>query len=203
MKVEIKDLIRYKVSFGEYIILSCVYKNDKDSLLSYIKHFGKFDKTLFMSLIDKGYIQDVDKDPEEPYIFDKLKITSKFEDDFISRKSIKSNVDLWITEWYDLWPKGITSGGHPLRSDKPACSKKMSKFIDNHPDYSKELIFDATRAYLERCKRENYQYTRLAPYFIEKHDISLLSRECELLLEGNKNVISNTENKTTLGVDEF
>lgn len=197
--VNIAELLKKNISADQYIILQCLYNNDSKLLLKYINSFGMFKTREFDELKAKGYINIIKEIKDETYTFDSLELTDKFEKEILSKKD--EAVTSWITEWYDLWPKGITSGGYPLRSDKPACLKKMKNFIINN-DYSKDEIFQATINYIEKCKANDYQYTRLAPYFISKEDISLLSRECELLKEKIE-PFKNTDNKTVLGADTF
>ncbi len=43
---------------------------------------------------------------------------------------------------------------------------------------SKETILKATKKYIEDMKDRNYQYIKLAPYFIYKDNISLLEGYC-------------------------
>ncbi len=196
--VNIPELLKKNISADQYVVLMCLYNNDSKVLLKYVTSFGSFNTRLFNELKATGYINIVGEVKDEIYTFENLQLTDKFEKNILGKVE---DVVSWITDWYDLWPKGITSGGYPLRSDKPACLKKMRKFIVNN-EYTKEQIFQATINYIEKCKSNNYQYTRLAPYFIEKEDISLLSRECELLAEKIE-PIKNTDNKTVLGADTF
>lgn len=91
------------------------------------------------------------------------------------------NVKDWIEEWRNLFPKGIKSGGYPLRGSKKGCLRKMKKFLKENPTITKDEIFHATEKYLNERKKENYEYTKVADYFIEKDNMSLLHSYIENL----------------------
>lgn len=88
-------------------------------------------------------------------------------------------IEKWIEEWRELFPQGISSGGYAVRGDKQGCLKKMKKFLSNHPELNKEDIFRATKDYIETKRRTNWQYMKLAHYFIEKDGVSELAALCE------------------------
>jgi hypothetical protein len=81
------------------------------------------------------------------------------------KTAISNNVEDWIDEWIDLFPEGVRSGGRLLRSDKPACTRKMRIFLKEY-GFDKELVIKATKAYLQTQAEKDYQYTRCAVYFI-------------------------------------
>src|SRR5687767_1565373 len=86
--------------------------------------------------------------------------------DAVVREPILSGSVNWIEEWLDLFPRGVRSGGKLLRADAQSCLKKMEIFIKTYPAYTKEVIMEATRRYLEDRAAVNYEYTRCAVYFI-------------------------------------
>lgn len=93
------------------------------------------------------------------------------------------NVESWIDDWRNLFPEGINPAGYRYRGNKLEVTKKMLKFVANHP-YSKEEIFEATKRYIERFSVRGYNYMQQAHYFIEKKDTgSNLEAECENLRE--------------------
>lgn len=89
----------------------------------------------------------------------------------------------WIQEYRDLFPIGVKSGGFPVRGDLKGCTKKMERFLEDYPEYDKEIILKATKSYVDKKRLENYAYMQLAHYFIKKDDISSLAAECENLRE--------------------
>lgn len=111
-----------------------------------------------------------------------LKFTDKAHA-LINDKSLtpkKSEVD-WVDEFRDLWPAGQFSGGYRIKGDRRACQEKLKQFLKDYPEYDKDTILAATKRYLERKERENWQFVQLAHYFISKNKVSTLATECEAL----------------------
>lgn len=80
----------------------------------------------------------------------------------------------------DLFPKGVKSGGFPVRSSLVDIETKLKKFFKKHK-YTHEQVMEATRRYVNRKKQENYAYMQIAAYFIEKNGISALASEIDNL----------------------
>lgn len=128
-----------------------------------------------MKLLENdGYIKLTD--PSDPFSFEPL---SKLNDIF--KNDAEDNVENWIEDWRDIFPKGINSGGFRYRGDRQGCIKNMKWFVKNNPKITKEDIFIATKKYVTRLK--NSQYMKLAHYFIKKDGSSTLSSEVEGLTE--------------------
>jgi len=85
------------------------------------------------------------------------------------------NVESWITEWRELFPAKVKSGGRPVRGDKQGVLKKMRGFCKKHPQFKKKDIFDATKLYVFEKSRDRYNFMQCADYFIEKNGTSLLA----------------------------
>lgn len=106
--------------------------------------------------------------------------------DQLKEEVVKENsedVDSWIEEWLNIFPKGIRTSGKLVRSDKPGCAQKMKIFMRDY-GYDKNTIIKATQAYIEAKRQEGYMYTRCAVYFIyrveqSKEKISDLAAWCE------------------------
>jgi hypothetical protein len=81
------------------------------------------------------------------------------------------DVEAWIDEWVDIFPRGVKSGGRLIRSDKASCLRKMKVFLREY-DYDRETIMKATKAYMDSKRQENYAYCRCAVYFIYRVDTS-------------------------------
>lgn len=101
----------------------------------------------------------------------------------------------WMDEWFDLWPKGVKSGGYYVRADKYGCTEKMKRFIRRNPKYSKDIIMQATKSYLAASRVEGYSFIKLAPNFIEKEKVSMLAGECEAILD---NTVTSHEPLTNI-----
>lgn len=115
----------------------------------------------------------------------------------------ENNLDVWIDEWIDIFPRGIKSGGRLVRGDKISCLRKMRVFMKEYP-YTKETILQATRNYIASKRDENFAYTRCAVYFIYRVEtsrsdkISDLATWCDQAIhekatEGDKSSESNFE----------
>jgi hypothetical protein len=91
-----------------------------------------------------------------------------------------------MDKWFDLWPKGVKSGGYYVKTDSNGCKTKLTKFIKRNPQYTKEIIMQATERYLFVKSLDGYDYTTLAPNFIEKNGVSMLAGECEDILNNVK-----------------
>jgi hypothetical protein len=88
------------------------------------------------------------------------------------------NINKLVTEYRDMFPVGVKTAGQPVRGDLQACLKKMKSFKTKY-DYTDNEILEATRVYLVIKKKQGWQATTCAHYFIEKNDISLLAASCE------------------------
>jgi hypothetical protein len=88
----------------------------------------------------------------------------------------------WIDEWVEIFPKGIKSGGKPIRSNAKDCLPKMVSFIKQYK-YDRDLIFYATREYIKQQSFKNYDFTRCAMYFIAKQgegsDLATWCEQCK------------------------
>lgn len=159
-----------------YFILECLKEDDFGQYDKYhgARPVGQLD---FQFLHREGYIET--KIPKsEDYTIRNVSITEKglslFPDDITN----------WAKEWRDLWPKGVTSGGYPVRADLPGIIKKLKNFTKKY-GYSKEDIFKATRIYLQEKELNGWAYIKLANYFIEKDGMSILASCCEALKDTN------------------
>lgn len=100
---------------------------------------------------------------------------------FIPKKKIKIDCSEWIDEWLNLFPKGVTTGGKLVRSDRRECIKKMNAFLENY-EYDVSTIILATRRYINMAEREDW-HIKCAVYFIHKRDEgSSLAEWCEKYL---------------------
>jgi len=88
-------------------------------------------------------------------------------------------VNSWIEEWRDLFPKGVKSGNRPVRGERRGVLTKMKAFIKNHPEVTKDLIFEATRQYVFDASVKGYQFIICADYFIDKNNSSVLAATIE------------------------
>jgi hypothetical protein len=175
MEVNIKMLVEHCLSPNEYVYL--YYLVNKMMLPINIS----IDTT---KLEEKGFIKIA-----ENKIVAREKAISLFQDSNVkqvlsredqiaaidkSSKALQDSVSTWIADWRDLFPRGIKTGGYPLRGTKSGCEKKMKQFIKANRGVTKEMIFKATKKYLDERALHRYQYTKMADYFINKDGSSML-----------------------------
>lgn len=176
----LKKLIEYKMSIEEYLYLYLLGANEKWKLSVYVNKVHGISDEQILSLIDRGFIEFVGK--KKDISINNLMTTKKFKNIIIG-KDKNENVENWINDWYALWPVGIKTGGYLIKTDRKGCLRKMKSFLVSYPEYSKEQIMEATKAYLLEQSINGYAYTKLAPYFIIKNGLSILAGECEALYD--------------------
>lgn len=86
----------------------------------------------------------------------------------------------FATKFRELFPKGIKSGGYPVRSSVTDIADKLRKFFKKHK-YTQEQVLEATKKYVERKELDGYSYMQQAHYFIEKNGASNLASEIDSL----------------------
>lgn len=103
----------------------------------------------------------------------------------------KTNCKDWIDKWLDLWPTSLTPQKYRISGNRAEVINRMNKFIKEH-DYSEEIIFQATKNYLNIRKLENYNFTKKNTKFIKDIDGSVLEQECLAIVKGEVKEKSNT-----------
>lgn len=98
-----------------------------------------------------------------------------------------TNIKSLVEEYRNLFPKGTNRDGYPYKGDKQGCVKKMNRFIKLNPEFTPDVILQATQKYINEKRKDNFNYMHLAHYFIEKNGVSALSAFCEQILEGGDN----------------
>lgn len=167
--IDIDKLYKNNLSATDYVFL-WLLSNDREDCIT------KVALPDVKELEKDGWLKITMKDEKLSFV-----IKKKFFK-LIEQELDKSNVENWIDDWLNLFPKGVKSGGYPVKGDKKNCLLKMKKFIVDHPGVNKEKIFDATKAYLDVKRKDNWAYTKLAKYFIEhKDDGSMLASYCEYI----------------------
>jgi len=166
----------------EIMLLYFIYIQDFSMSTYYLLNCENMKEEDFYKLESFGLIN-LDK-PEKKYYISSYSVTDYFlKVTSLNKRSKKSEVKDWIDEWFDLFPKGIKTGGKYVRTDITACTKRMEKFISEYPHFDKEVVLNATKSYIEDRERNNFSYFMLAPYFIYKDGMSTLSSWCEQIQE--------------------
>lgn len=121
-------------------------------------------------------------------------LKSKQQEFYLEEKVVDDNapVEIWIKDWLKLWPTK-RADGTLIRSGSGVCKNKMNIFVKNNPEFTKEVIYAATRLYLEGEAERGWQYTNAASNFISKQEAprsivrdSKLEAYCNLVLSGEE-----------------
>lgn len=185
-EVDMERLVDYGLPLNQYFLCQVLYQQDNKILNFYMEQFGKVvNKEDFDKLITDGYLGMHDE--SKGYVFSNIYITKQFIDRFVEKpkasKVSGESIEDWIDIWYNLFPKGVKSGGYLVRSDKHGCIVKMKKFMKRYPQFTKEIILKATSDYLDYYRMKNWAYVTLAHYFLFKNDTSILAGQCEMILD--------------------
>lgn len=171
------NLSKYYINYRQFIFLYSLNNNLKQLFDNY-NDIDNISRNEILYLEDNDFIT-INKSDNDLIYYSKCFITELGKEVLNTLLiSDSDNNNIFVEEWFELWPKGIKSGGYYVKSDKNGCKKNLEKFIKNHPQISKETILKATKKYIDDMKDRNYQYIKLAPYFIYKDNISLLEGYC-------------------------
>jgi hypothetical protein len=148
----------------EYILLYLLYNDFKETFdinLSVIK-----------SLETKGYVKDL-----ESGITLRKKAIDLFKTTSIPTKP--KDLDDFVDKYRLLFPSGVKSGNRLVKGDRIGCLTKLKAFKVKYPEYTQDDILEATKVYIDICRKRNFDKMTSADYFIEKDKISQLASYCE------------------------
>jgi hypothetical protein len=191
MKIEIKfDLLKInKVNPNEYLLLGLVSLNRGDLINKILEvDYFTFSNVLFKLVKNKYIINNTPLLPTGKKISGYQFEVTKEGKEIIEPKSIKANfvgeakIESWIDDWRNIFPKGKTRNGNPIKGSRLNCIKKMNLFIKTYK-FSKDTIFKATEVYIKGLKGD-FDYIQTAQNFIEKNKTSNLAGFCELIVNG-------------------
>lgn len=157
------------ISLDEYFWLLLIRENNELLFNDYNSYINSISSVIPKKLEELGFIEIINENNSFFSFILMEKSLSLFQVNTIDVKN-------WIEDWVNLFPKGIQSGGHYVRSDIKSCTNKMTQLIKNN-EFTKEQIFEATMKYIERKKNENYAYMSCSANFISKNNVSLLASE--------------------------
>jgi len=178
-EVSTEDLIAYGIDLEQYMLCMGLYTKSDDNMMRYYGTYGPLSRVKIEILIERKLVRSVST---SSLSYSNLRLNEEL---FLKLLGIET-INSWIKEWFELWPQGVKSGGYYIRTDEKGCHVKLTRFTKKYPKYTKEIILEATRRYLSQRSLESYEYTKLAPNFIDQHGVSILAGECE-------NVLNNIE----------
>jgi len=172
-----------RLSVYEFMLLVHVYEGNLDWIrLLYEQNYLMFTNAVVV-LERTGYIK---KYGTAPFEITLRRSGEEFFAKYVKKpkKKKESDVYLWFDSWRNLFPEGSNTAGYRYRGNRLEGLKKMTKFAELYPEFTKEEIFQATKNYVDKFAIRGYNYMQQAHYFIEKKDSgSTLASECEGLKE--------------------
>lgn len=118
-------------------------------------------------------------------------ISAKGKQLFTDPDSITKEKELEIKEllnkMVDMFPKGVMSGNKAVRSTvNLELITRMKKFKKEY-SFTDEIILQATKRYVDECKKNGYSYMRQFKYFLNKQGQgSDLADMCQMIIDGDK-----------------
>jgi hypothetical protein len=94
----------------------------------------------------------------------------------------------------EIYPQGVKSGGYTVRGSKVDVIDKLRKFFKKHK-YTHEQVIQAVERYVERKRKDKWDYMQRLIYFIEKDGSSNLAAECDNLVVPVKQEVETSINK--------
>ncbi len=181
ININIRTCQKYNIDANSLLFLSIIESQNIDDWNWLLKSMKSQRFQFYIDyLLDREFI--FCHNPEQIGVLSNYRLHVK------KKKSNKvaddSDWEKFVDQFYELWPKGVKSGGYAVRSGKDSCSSKLKTFLKEHKEYTPLIVLAATENYIQRCKQNNYQFMRLAPYFITKDGISTLQTCCEDVLKG-------------------
>lgn len=124
----------------------------------------------------------------QEFITEEYELTDKGKEVFKQDvKQLKDNeIKEFLKELREFFPKGITINGSPVRTTiGTATVRKLRGFINEY-GYSKELMLEATKAYVAAKKKDNYSFMMKFTNFINKQNVgSELATYCQMIEDGD------------------
>ena len=182
IKINITECQKHGIDANSLLIMSIIESRNLDdwNWLITLVPTSRIEKYLEY-LIKREFIEKVGF--ADFWNFSDLQLTRKKKS---KKVTDESEFGKFVDQFYELWPKGIKSGGYAVRSGKDACSTKLRTFLKENKLYTPLIVLTATENYISKCKANDYQYMKLAPYFISKDGVSVLESCCDDLLNGVK-----------------
>lgn len=184
MNEYIKYCLKHHISLEQFLLMYCISNDMFVELKDYLESVRHFEMKEMEDLLKKGLLISESKNPDVILVSDIKVNKNKF-------PFYTPDIDSWIGVWFDLFPKGIKTGGYLVRTDIRSCKKKMQQFMKDNPEFTSDIIIAATKNYIENMREHNFSHVKLAPYFISKDGMSTLHGYCDAVLNGTTETDKN------------
>ena len=175
MEINIDLLVKCKLTPNSYTYLYYLVKKEVCPIPLSIDKLT-LEKRGFLKIMNDGEIPRM----KAIRLFDEVEATYSTPKETIV---ITNDVEKWIQEWRELFPKGIKTGGYPVRGSRSGSLKKMKAFMNANKSITKEQVFQATINYVAEKEANRYNYMKMADYFIMKEGVSMLESYIDQLSE--------------------
>ena len=165
--IDLNVIYKSGITIEEFFYLYSLFINETIHIVDDSIDYDKLEKLLFIKIIDKQfYLRSKARD-----LFEILSVKISFsnEDDKKivkrSKRAINKEIDDRINEFRNKW-KGLKPGSMGALH---SCKEKLSRWMDENPEYSFEDILKAADLYLS-TEGTNLKFLQRADYFIYKKD---------------------------------
>tara|TARA_R110000868_G_scaffold165117_2_gene398058 strand:- start:364 stop:804 length:441 start_codon:yes stop_codon:yes gene_type:complete len=101
-------------------------------------------------------------------------------------KDIQVGINDFIKNWSQLW-HGKKADGYYLAQPPKENLSRMMVFMRENPEFSPEVIMEATKRYIEEKEASGYQYCKKSNKFIADTDGSVMYAYCVAVMNGDNN----------------
>ena len=173
-----KFLKRLNLQVADIFIIDCIQHGNR-ALLDTALNYDPVIKIRYSVLKGNGSL--VEQSPgSSVYVVNEDLVAKMYKDSPMK----KAELDSFVADYRSIFPKGSNRNGYPYKGDKQGCTVKMRTFLKANPEYSKDVVLQATRKYINEKRKDGYDYMHLAHYFIEKNNVSALGALCEQIVNG-------------------
>lgn len=154
-------------------------------------HFSLTKKSIDLLKNDIEVIPEIFKEKESTIVEVLVDTSQGIPTFFVTKKEESDDVETWISRWVEMFPVR-RADNYPLRN-KGVCLNKMKIFLKmpEHSEYTKDVIFKATKLYIDEQYANGLKYTLIAGNFIYKGEKgrgsvkdSTLAMYCDIILNG-------------------
>lgn len=103
-----------------------------------------------------------------------------------TEKHIMAEPNTFIKNWSQLW-HGKKADGYYLAQPPKENLSRMMVFMRENPEFSPEVIMEATERYLQEKSEVNFLYAKKSNKFIASEEGSTLYAYCIAVINGDNN----------------
>lgn len=160
IEINIQLFLKTELSFEQFFILHCLANKNQNLLETYVLKRGSFDKSVFLDLIEKGYLFPIDSQ----ITYDVLQLKPKYYNDFQLTNEL--NHERYFEELRELYPKKV-KGRAALHTDLEKCRKKYKEICISEDKH--KLVMECLRLYLkDLADSGKMEYIQMLPTWLNQ-----------------------------------